>query len=146
MKTSPELPSLTTWADAIEGPLAGATCLWQDLDGIHHEPPTREAPPTHVLWAWTDQTLVRVRLDGNEVFVATLRWPLPAGAGPGVSVIRPLPWAADDKRVAAVRDAGGRQGADVLATRWIVVRDDGLSDVHGDHTAAMGAITFLRPA
>ena len=30
-----------TWAEAVAGPLAGATCLWQDLDGLQVQP----APP-----------------------------------------------------------------------------------------------------
>lgn len=140
-----EQSSVTTWAAALQGPLAGATCLWQDLDGIHREPAPDTAPPTHVVWAWTDDAMVRVRLDGEEVFLARLSWPLsPADPAPRISVIHRLPWAGDDKRVAAVRPAGDH--TDVLATRWIVVRDDGLSSAAGEPARSVGAITFLRPA
>ena len=146
MSPSLEQPSVTTWAQAIKGPLAGAMCLWQDLDGLHVAPPPPTAPPTHLLWAWTDQAMVRLRLDDEEVFVASLPWPLPADVGPGVHVSRPLPWAKDDKRVAAVRDADDRAPGEVLGTRWLVVRDDGLGRASDGDVPAVGAITFLRPA
>ena len=36
----------------MAGPLARATCLWQDLDGLHVSGPPAEAPPTSIVWGW----------------------------------------------------------------------------------------------
>ena len=55
-----------SWAQAVAGPLAGATCLWQDLDGLHVETAPPSPPPTSILWGWLARTrLVRARLDGG---------------------------------------------------------------------------------
>lgn len=34
-----------TWAEAVVGPLAAASCLGQDLDGLHGSPLPGAAPP-----------------------------------------------------------------------------------------------------
>lgn len=60
-----------TWAEAVAGPLAGATCLWQDLDGLHVSAAPAEPPPTSILYGWReDSLLVRLRLDGSTALVA----------------------------------------------------------------------------
>ena len=60
-----------TWAQAVAGPLAEATCLWQDLDGLHVSVAPDVPPPTSILWGWRpDSWLVRARLDGDTAFVA----------------------------------------------------------------------------
>ena len=90
-----------SWTEAVAGPLAGATCLWQDLDGLHVGAAPETAPPTSILWAWRpDSWLVRARLDSDVAFVA-----VHDGAGLAATV----PWdvghgsSAGDLRVAASR-------------------------------------------
>lgn len=109
------------WSAAVGGPLAGATCLWQDLDGLHVSPAPVDAPPTSILWGWQDDALIRVRLDGDTAFVAVL--------SPVISGTRTLPWDAADGRVAA------RRGAPAGAFEQVVYGADD----------AAGAITFVRP-
>jgi hypothetical protein len=103
---------LMTWAAAVSGPLAGCTCLWQDLDGLHVEPPPTEAPPTSILWGWRgDSYLVRARLDGDDAYVAIHQAPAgSAAATAGAALERTVPWALDDGRVAA--SAGRSPGPD----------------------------------
>jgi hypothetical protein len=121
-----------TWADAITGPLAGATCLWQDLDGLHAEPAPQAAPPTSILWGWRDDTLIRVRLDGETAYVAVL-------TAPDVGVAT-VPW--DLRREGDGRVAGLRGPATKTSTAYgkfeqVIV--DGTSE-------GRGPITFIRPA
>ena len=60
-----------TWAQALTGPLAETTCLWQDLDGLHVEPAPASPPPTSLIWGWCGRDhLVRLRLDGDTAYVA----------------------------------------------------------------------------
>jgi hypothetical protein len=71
---------ITTWRD-FRGIVDSATCLWQDLDGVHVAPAPEEPPPTSILWAWSDQRgadgvpeqLWRARIEGDTVFVAQPR-------------------------------------------------------------------------
>ena len=130
-----------TWAEVVAGPLAGATCLWQDLDGLHESGPPAGAPPTSIVWGWrADGWLVRVRLDGEAAFVAEL--------GPG-----------------KLSEAGGAR----RTVRWHV-RADGLGDARAAEARApevlpelgsgaqyeqvvinatgegVGPIAFIRPA
>lgn len=121
-----------TWAEAVAGPLAGATCLWQDLDGLHVSPAPQSAPPTSILWAWRpDAWLVRARLDGGTAFVAV---------HDGTGLTRTVPWdAAGDLRVAASRGRGPLPddgGAGAVYEQVVV---DGIDDL-------TGPITFVRPA
>lgn len=134
-----------TWASAVAGPLAGCTCLWQDLDGLHVEPPPLDAPPTSILWGWRGGGfLVRARLDGDTAYVAavadvTALDPADGSVAPVVTV----PWSPDDGRVAAAvgaADAGrgplpGAGGVGVGAQYEQVI-------VGGIVT---GPITFIRP-
>ena len=133
----PEMPDSgqMTWAEAVAGPLADATCLWQDLDGLHVSPAPRTAPPTSIMWAWRDgPVLIRLRLDGDAAFVA-----LHSGDGPAV---RTLPWTigpngGGDHRVAARREAHGSGGSVGAVYEQVVVEGP------GDGT---GPVTFVRPA
>ena len=80
-----------TWTEAVAGPLAGATCLWQDLDGLHVSPAPGAAPPTSILWAWRpDSWLIRARLDGDVAFVAV---------HDGTGLTGTVPWDAGDGRL-----------------------------------------------
>src|SRR5579875_1003449 len=97
-----------TWTQAAGGPLVGATCLWQDLDGLHVAPPPVDPPPTSILWAWrNDGVLIRLRLDGDATFVAV-------HDSSTSSPIRTVPWnpgsdnSEGDLRVAASRGRGPR--------------------------------------
>lgn len=114
------------WAAAVAGPLRGATCLWQDLDGLHRSAPPPDAPPTSILWGWRDDALIRVRLDGDTAFVAVL------ALAPAVGGVRTVPWDPADGRVAAVRGPAALSGA----VEQVVIEG------RGDAT---GAITFVRP-
>lgn len=129
---------LTTWAAAVSGPLAGCTCLWQDLDGLHVEPPPGEAPPTSILWGWRGDTyLVRARLDGDDAYVAIHQMPAGAAAATGgAAPERTVPWALDDGRVAA--SAGRGPGPDVggVGARYEQVIVGGIET---------GPVVFVRP-
>ena len=46
------------WTALRESALAGYTCLWQDLDGVHIAPAPPDAPRTSILWAWPSAFLV----------------------------------------------------------------------------------------
>jgi hypothetical protein len=121
-----------TWAAALGGPLAGATCLWQGLDGLHVEPPPSQAPPTSILWGWRDDALVRVRLDDETAFVAVVP---SAGAG-----TRTVPWdlrPGGDGRVAGVRGPAVDSGAIAGAFEQVTVAGSG---------EATRPITFVHPA
>jgi hypothetical protein len=133
-----------TWAEALSGPLTGCTCLWQDLDGLHVEPPPFDAPPTSILWGWRGSSfLVRARLDGDTAYVAVVDdvAALDPDAGP-VFAANTVAWALDDGRVAAAVgavEAGrgpGRERGGVGARYEQIV-------VGGIET---GPITFVRPA
>jgi hypothetical protein len=136
MSTSPASGRMP-WADAVTGPLAEATCLWQDLDGLHVSRAPAAPPPTSILWAWRpDAWLVRARLDGHIAFVAV---------HDGTGLARTVPWNTGDGRtdgdlrVAASRGRGPSpdRGGAGAAYEQIVV--DGTSD-------GVGPVTFLRPA
>ena len=125
------------WADAVAGPLEGVTCLWQDLDGLHVEPPPAEPPPTSVLWGWRgDGYLVRVRLDGGIAFVGVHDAAGPAGPGTSGSAV--LPWAAGDHRVDASQDRGpaAEDGGVGAAYEQIVVDGIGAGAWPGHFPAA----------
>jgi hypothetical protein len=130
-----------TWAQALAGPLAGATCLWQDLDGLHVEPALPSPPPTSALWGWRDDgILIRARLDGETAYV-TIHDPAAKHdqAGPRAGFARTLPWSPSDDRVAANHGRGptASHGGVGAAYEQIVVDGGG----HGT-----GPITFVRPA
>lgn len=118
-----------TWAEAVAGPLAGATCLWQDLDGLHVASAPTAPPPTSILHAWhPGSLLVRVRLDGATAYVAVHD---PAARAP----VRTEPWAPDDGRVAgsAGRGPDGAGGGTGARYEQVVIDED-------------APVTFVRPA
>lgn len=125
-----------TWVQATTGTLAGTTCLWQDLDGLHVQPPPDQPPPTSILWAWDDTRSLRVRLDGATALVAVRSRDHDAGGGEQAV---PLPWSAEDRRVFQAAPAGEGTRQQLLARRWTQILDDGLD-------TGAGPITFLRPA
>lgn len=120
-----------SWADATAGPLQGAACLWQDLDGLHIEAAPPAVPPTSILWAWRpDSLLVRVRLDEQTAYVAVHD---PAAQQP----VRTVPWSLADGRVAGSAGHGpDPAGGGTGATYEQVILDAGDS----------GPVTFVRPA
>lgn len=119
------------WTDAAAGPLAGATCLWQDLDGVHVETAPAAPPPTSVLWAWRDDDyLIRARLDDGYAFVAVHR--------AGGDAVRLLGWEPDDHRVDARRGHGPGAEDGGLGAGYEQIVVDGTGD-------AVGPVTFLRP-
>ena len=98
---------------------ADATCLWQDLDGLHVEPAPVHPPMTSILWAWTvtHSTVWRIRLDGATAYVATHQ-PAPAAGVPLVA------WNSGDTehdRVLQYRPAEGapQKLAELQFTRYV---------------------------
>jgi hypothetical protein len=119
------------WAEAVAGPLADATCLWQDLDGLHVEAAPSTPPPTSILWAWRgDWLLVRVRLNGQKAYVAVHD---PAVQQP----VRTVPWSPQDGRVAGSAGHGPDpvDGGTGATYEQVVIDADG-----------GGPVTFVRPA
>jgi hypothetical protein len=128
-----------TWDQAVAGPLAGATCLWQDLDGLHVSHAPTSSPSTSILWGWRpDGTLIRARLDGATAFIATHH-------STGGSAVRTVPWnpgsdgSEGDLRIAASHGRGPAPADGGVGAIYEKVIVDGIND----HT---GPITFLRPA
>lgn len=120
-----------TWAEATSGPLAGATCLWQDLDGLHVSAAPGAAPPTSILWGWRpDSWLVRARLDGDMVLVA-----VHSGGG----AVRTVPWSPgqEDFRIAAYHGPSRDEGGVGAVYDQVVL--DGIDE-------DCGPVTFIRPA
>lgn len=52
--------------------LGDSACIWMDLDGVHLEQAPAEAPLASHLWAWNDNALFRLRVDGAEAIAARL--------------------------------------------------------------------------
>jgi hypothetical protein len=126
------------WAEAVRGQLAGATCLWQDLDGLHVAAVPHDAPPTSVLWGWReDGTLLRVRLDGDACGVVAFIAELDAASADQLAV-PVVGWDADkDGRVAGLRRADPAIAGAGGPYQQVVV--DGIEE-------GTGPVTFLRPA
>jgi hypothetical protein len=123
-----------SWEAAVAGPLDAATCLWQDLDGLHVGPAPAASPPTSILWAWRDDGwLIRARLDGGTALIAVHH------PGESANTGTTLPWAPGDGRVAASHGRGpaSQDGGVGAVYQQIVV--DGIDD-------GTGPVTFLRPA
>lgn len=88
------------------------TFFWQDLDGGRLTCLPKTAPLTSIMWGWRSSTgesgqtggldLVRVRLDGDQVFVAEMTYRSGEGEQGGRRV-ELQPWAPDDKRVSQAR-------------------------------------------
>jgi hypothetical protein len=129
-----------SWAEAVSGPLAGCTCLWQDLDGLHVEPPPADPPPTSVLWGWrSDSVLVRARLDGDIAYLAVHD---EKAAGADTVPVTTVQWALNDGRVAAAVAAVGAGRGPVPANGGLGTPYEQLI-VGGIGT---GPVTFIRPA
>jgi hypothetical protein len=117
-----------TWAEAVAGPLAGAACLWQDLDGLHVEPAPPAPPPTSILWGWRGDSLVRARLDGDVAYVAVCD-------ARDATPVATQPWdVAQDERVAANAGHGPSADSGGVGSRYEQVVLDGEAPV-----------TFVRP-
>jgi hypothetical protein len=130
-----------TWAAATAGPLAGATCLWQDLDGLHVSAAPAQAPPTSILWAWRpDSLLVRMRIDGQAAYVAVHD---PARQEPAETV----PWSVTDGRVAGSSGRGpdAASGGTGATYEQVVVDADGSGPITFVRPAATGAGSAMRP-
>lgn len=131
--TAVPLDGRMSWADAVAGPLAGATCLWQDLDGLHVASAPDEPPRTSILWGWReDALLVRLRLDGDVAYVAVHQ--------PDGHAVATVPWNVrpdGDGRVAASRGPSAALGGAGAGYEQIVV--DGAED-------GTGPVTFIRLA
>ena len=133
-----------TWEAALAGHLAGATCLWQDLDGLHVEPAPAQPPLTTILWGWRDDALIRVRLDtdidestGQDEVTAFVAVVPPAAPG-----TRTVPWnigPGGDGRVAGMRGPAVDSGAAAGEFEQVIVGGQ-------PGTGAAGPVMFIRPA
>lgn len=87
-----------SWNDARTNYLTGTAALWQDPEGLHLGPiaPGEPAPPTSILWAWSQERLMRIRLDGENAFVACI-------ARSDAPLTPTFPWRRSEGRVASVR-------------------------------------------
>jgi hypothetical protein len=130
----------TPWASVVAEQLAEATCLWQDLDGLHVAAAPAAVPPTSILWGWRDDGgLLRVRIDGDMAFVAELDAASVSEVG---GAARTVPWdvrtgGRGDARVAGVRGPRPEDGGAGAVYEQVVV--DGIGD-------DVGPVTFIRPA
>ena len=79
----------------------GYTFLWQDSDGLHRGPLPSDAPYTSLLHGWSadGMVLVRVRLDGQTVWLAQIT----PGDGETATVSNLHSWGAKTRRVAGFR-------------------------------------------
>lgn len=95
----------TSWVswDQARQMLAGCDCVWVDRHGLHRErvPDVIDASATH-LWAWDEQVMHRLRLDGGDAIVATLGGQ--SGESVGVRQFRGTTWAESHVRTDAVGD------------------------------------------
>lgn len=120
------------WAEARRL-LAGATCLWQDLDGLHVAATPDAAPPTSILWAWwhASEKVARLRLEGNVCYAAITKMP--------PNPTRTVPWSAEDGRIAHY-DATKPQ-APLVDTQFEI----GVLQLP-DPATGSAEVTFIRPA
>lgn len=89
------------WAE-IRPLLAGCTCAWADLDGLHAGPPPDSPPLATHLWAWNDGKLLRVRIDGGDGITAELHLTDPGHGEPVTVTEREVPgWPSGEGRVSA---------------------------------------------
>lgn len=58
--------------DQITAMLAGAQAAWADYDGFHVGASPESPPPYSHLWAWTEDWLARIRIDGTHAIAAVL--------------------------------------------------------------------------
>lgn len=121
-----------SWAEAAREPLAGMTCLWQDLDGLHVEAAPAQAPPTSILWGWDAGTrMARVRLDGQTAYVDVCD-------ASKETLVAAHPWNVDqdggDRRVAASRGRGPAKESGGAGAEY--------EQVVTGHAAP---VTFIRP-
>lgn len=119
------------WAAARQA-LVGASCLWQDLDGLHLAPPPKLAPPTSILWAWWDESeqVARLRMDGETCYLAVAQMP----ANSTVTV----PWPSEDGRIAHY------DGAKPQAPRVDLQFETGVLP-SPDPATGYADLTFIRP-
>ena len=121
---------MDTWPEFVLR-RAGYTFLWQDLDGLRmtHSLPER-APATSLLHGWSadGRVLVRVRLDHDRVWEASLT---PGGAEQAVVSV-PRPWGSATGRVARFTTPDEVDLATVIAQVGVI--DTGV-----------GALTLLVP-
>ena len=60
-----------TW-DQLLATIAGAQAAWADYEGFHVGAAPQEPPPYSHLWAWTEQWLLRARIDGAGAITGAL--------------------------------------------------------------------------
>ncbi|HVB41444.1 MAG TPA: hypothetical protein VNF47_01900, partial [Streptosporangiaceae bacterium] len=102
--------------------LGGAQTAWAGYDGFHIGHAPSAAPPYSHLWAWTDQWLIRARIDGDQAIVgALILAAAPAGAPARLMTenvryerATARTWDADEKRVGPMAPAQAGRPVDVF--------------------------------
>lgn len=111
-------PGRMPWSAVLKDVLKDYECYWQDLDGAHISAAPQDAPLTSIMWAWPvpadGRELVRLRIDGPTVYVATYQ---PPAGDQGVPL---QPWADDDGRVQQVRFAEPARALNSLEWRMFI--------------------------
>ncbi|MGW2917817.1 hypothetical protein ACWDBF_08125 [Streptomyces angustmyceticus] len=93
-----------TWPEA-RTLLAGTTCAWADLDGMHLAPAgdlPEETPCATHLWAWDPLRCLRLRFDTRHALTAALHSTAPSALPSNsvrIRISRGMPWAPEDARV-----------------------------------------------
>lgn len=80
----------------------GVTFLWQDLDGLHRAALPPEPCPTSILWGSDADRLVRLRVDGDQVYAAEAKT-----GDPGLVHTETSPWPRDWGPIQQFRSADG---------------------------------------
>jgi len=95
-----------TWRQLLDT-LDGAPAAWADYEGFHIKPaPSEPLPYTH-LWAWTNQWLVRARIDVDTAITGALALTARPAAAPTAVLreqvtyqrVRANTWAVGEKRI-----------------------------------------------
>ena len=102
--------------------LAGAQTAWAGYDGFHIGDPPAAPPPYSHLWAWTDQWLIRARIEGDQAIVgALILTAAPADAPPPLATeevryerATAETWTANEKRVGPMASGQAERPVEVF--------------------------------
>lgn len=92
------------WAE-VNSLLTDCVCAWADLDGFHTESAPATPPLATHLWAWNQDRLLRVRIDGQDGIAAELRLS-ESGQGEPVTITerKAVSWPSGEGRVSAAQE------------------------------------------
>jgi hypothetical protein len=111
--------------DQVAPLLAGTQAAWADYRGFHIGTPPQSPPPYSHLWAWTEDWLARIRIDGQHTITGILALHRhPQDAPPEqwrqdvqYQLVRSRTWPPAEKRVGPLAsDVAGRNADLYLVT------------------------------